>query len=55
MLAWVLADAVCERFGADRLDLMLAAFAAARAEPFGAVPPGVPPDGSPVDAIPDRE
>ena len=55
MLAWVLADAVCERFGADRLDLMLAALAAARAEPFGAVPPGVPPDGSPVDAIPDRE
>jgi chorismate synthase len=30
MVAWVLADALVERFGSDRLDLMLAAFEAAR-------------------------
>jgi chorismate synthase len=28
MVAWVLADAICERFGQDRLDAMLAAFRA---------------------------
>ncbi len=37
MVAWVLAEALCERFGADRLDMMHAAFAAARANPFGSV------------------
>ncbi len=32
MVAWVLADALTERFGADRLDAMLAAFDAVRAD-----------------------
>ena len=54
MVGWVLAEALCERFGADRLDLMLAAFRAARAEPFGPGTPD-PSQGSPVDAIPDLE
>ena len=32
MVAWVLADALVERFGADRLDAMRAAFDAIRAD-----------------------
>jgi chorismate synthase len=36
MVAWVLAEALCERFGHDRLDAMLAAFAVAE----DALPPG---------------
>jgi chorismate synthase len=34
MVAWVLADAVCERFGSDRLDVMLAARDAAKKAAF---------------------
>jgi hypothetical protein len=55
MVAWVLADAVIERFGADRLDAMLAAWAAVRGADLpgaaaerglGAPAPGQP-EGSP--------
>jgi chorismate synthase len=39
MVAWVLADAVCERFGQDRLDAMLAAARAAEAAGPAPAPP----------------
>jgi chorismate synthase len=39
MVAWVLADAVCERFGQDRLDLMLASRSAVADPPLPAPSP----------------
>ena len=48
MVAWVLADALVERFGGDRLDLMLAASEQAAADPRWTPPPGASP-GEPRD------
>lgn len=44
MVAWVLADALTERFGGDRVDTMLEAFEAARAGSEPAHPPPGPAD-----------
>jgi chorismate synthase len=49
MVAWVLADALTERFGADRLDAMLAAFDAVRADARWTAPSDRP--NAPLGAI----
>jgi chorismate synthase len=43
MVAWILADALVERFGGDRLDLMLEASRSADADTRWTPPPGAPP------------
>jgi chorismate synthase len=61
MVAWVVADALVERFGADRLDAMEAAFDAVRSDVRWsppAAPPPVPGDARPpaeADADSDAE
>jgi hypothetical protein len=42
MVAWILADALVERFGGDRLDLMLEVSGSAAADPRWNAPPPTP-------------
>jgi hypothetical protein len=56
MVAWVLADALVERFGGDRLDLMLQVAASAAADPRWSPPqPAAGGDDDIRDEDPDAE